>query len=129
MRCYLSVTPSEVEEFFSSGTFTADLGMTVTQTFADENPEADEEELEFDVSYFAAKMSKVREDNKSANGFALAIEVPSNETGDMTSQGVVLLKPLLWSYVEAILVSDSEESELSWYAPQEVQNHLADWLS
>jgi hypothetical protein len=129
MRCYLSVTPKEIQEFLNSGTFVADLGLTVTQTFADENPEADEEELEFDVSFCAAQISKEKLGTGSARGFALALEVPTNETGEMSSQGVALVKPLKWSFVEAVLVSDSEESELSWYAPQEVESHLADWLS
>jgi hypothetical protein len=129
MRCYLSVTPSEIQDFFTSGVFETDLALTVTQSFADENPEADEEELEFDVSLFAAQNSKERQGDLHARGFALALEVPSSETGAMSSQGVSLVRPLQWSFVEAVLVSESDESELSWFAPQEVENHFADWLS
>lgn len=132
MRCYLSVTPEEISEFLKSGVFAAELGLTVTQSFVDENPDADEEELEFDVSYFAAQISKERrggQGESNARGFAMALEVPTIETGEMSSQGVALVKPLKWSYVEAVLLSDSEESELSWFAPQEVENHLTDWLS
>ena len=90
---------------------------------------ADEEELEFDASYLAAQESKLRQAAPANRGFALALEVPTIETGSMNEQGVQLLRPLLWNYVEAILVSDSEESELSWFAPQEAQGQLDSWLS
>jgi len=129
MRCYISVIPDEVREFLSTGQLSVSTAMTVTQTRADENPEADEEELEFDVSVIAAKMSKLRQASEHSRGFVLALEVPASKTGTMSEEGVNLVEPLQWSYVEAILVSDSEEEELSWYAPQEAQVHLASWLS
>lgn len=129
MRCYISVTPEELKGFLSTGSLSVPTGMTVTQARADENPEADEEELEFDVSCIAAQMSKLRQGLTDSLGFALALEVPISKTGPMSEQGVTLLEPLQWSYVEAILVSDSEEDELSWYAPQEAQTQLASWLS
>ena len=129
MRCYISVTPAEIQEYLNLGSLVVPFGMTVTQVRSDENPEADEEELEFDLSFIAAQDSKLRQAAPAARGFALALEVPTIETGLMNEVGVQLLKPLSWSYVQAILVSDSEESELSWFAPQEVQGQLDSWLS
>lgn len=129
MRCYIGVTPTEIQNYLNLGTLEVPFGMTVTQARSEENPEADEEELEFDVSYIAAQESKLRQENPAARGFALALEVPTIETGSMNEQGVQLLSPLLWSYVEAILVSDSQDSELSWFAPQEAHGQLNSWLS
>lgn len=129
MRCYIGLTPTEIQKYLTQGTLQVPFAMTVTQARADENPDADEEELEFDVSYIAAQESKLRQANPAARGFALALEVPTNETGSMNEQGVQLLRPLLWSYVAAILVSDSPDSELSWFAPQEAQGQLNSWLS
>lgn len=129
MRCYIALIPSEIQVFLISGTLTVSFAMTVTHARSEENPGADEEELEFDVSYIAAQESKNRQGVLEARGFALALEVPTIETGLMNEHGVELLKPLPWSFVEAILVSDSQDSELSWFAPQEVQGQLDTWLS
>lgn len=129
MRCYISVVPEELKNFLSAGLLAVSTALTVTQARAEENPEADEEELEFDVSVIAAHMSKIRQESADARGFVLALEVPTSKTGAMSSEGVSLLEPLEWSYVEAILVSESQDDELSWYAPQEAQIQLASWLS
>lgn len=129
MRCYINVIPEELKNFLLTGQLSVSTAMTVTQARADENPEADEEELEFDVSVIAAHMSKLRQPSANSRGFVLALEVPASKTGSMSEEGVNLKEPLQWSYVAAILVSESEEDELSWYAPQEAQIQLASWLS
>ena len=129
MRCYVGITPDELQRFLNEGSFIFPLGMTVTQFRADENPEADEEELEFEVSWIAALESRDRQSSALANGYALALEIPNSSTGSANENGVEIVSPVLWEQVEALLVADSDEMELSWFAPQEVSLQLPAWLS
>lgn len=129
MRCYVGVTPNELQQFHYEGNFSFALGMTVTQKRADENPDANEEELEFEVSWLAAQESRKRQSSTTVNGYAIALEIPNSSTGAVNEDGVEIVKPVLWNQVEAILIADSNEEELSWFAPQEVSLHLPNWLS
>jgi len=126
MRGYIPVTPKEIEEFASAGTFRFSHAYVMTTDYQRENVEEDHEELEFQLSYSAALES--RERLQSQNGFVLALDLELSQLGIENEDTIQLTADLRWSQVESVLVAESEEEELTWFAGQEVETQLPIWL-
>ena len=125
MRSYLPVTPSQLSSLLDKG------AVEITQGFSLSAEESsDSEELEFETSWQAASLSA---EENSGWGFVLVTEkefplVSLDESGRW-----VEVSELALSEVECLLVAahdDGEiEAELSWFAVQEIADHLPLWLN
>lgn len=129
MRGYLAVTPSEIEILVKEGNFRFPTAFIRTPAFVDQNSEFDEEESEFQLSLLAAQASRERQGSLESFGFVLAVELEEVQVGKAVGDEVTLLAAVLWSQVESVLVAESDEPELTWYASQEAATYLPQWLA
>ncbi|MDP1719650.1 MAG: hypothetical protein Q8L08_01435 [Candidatus Nanopelagicaceae bacterium] len=127
MRAYLAVTTDELSALLEKGSFPFRTAFILTTEFAQVNSELDEEELEFELSWNAAQASRGGQKSPQSMGFVLAVDLAHDQVGDTTGDQVQLLSEIAWSQVESILVSESEEPELTWYASQELAIYLPAW--
>lgn len=130
MRAYVAITPSELQGFIDSGSFKASKARIVNQTQSDDlEPDADtEEELEFESSLQAAMQSRAMQ-GPDALGMVLAVDLAADQVGSIQGNQVEVLSDLSWSQVQSLLLAESEEPELSWFAAQEIPTYLPQWLA
>lgn len=131
MRAYLPITPQGLQDFLKSGSIHAERAFIVDESLLenDVTTSDDQEELEFEVSWSAAVKSREMQDDSAALGFALALDVEPGQVGKTDGNEVALLSDISWSQVQSLLVSESEDPELSWFAPQEIATYLPQWLA
>lgn len=129
MRAYLSVTPQELTEFLNKGTLNFPSAFALTPTFLEQNDDEDEEELEFELSWLAAQESRSRQGSSEALGFVLAVDLNDDQLGEEADNQVKLLSEISWRQVESALIAESDETELTWFASQEIPTYLPRWLA
>lgn len=129
MRAYLALTPKELSELLESKSRQFSTAFILTPTFMEQNSELDEEECEFELSLLAAKASRAKQGLAATPGYVLAADLENRQVGRSIGDEVELLTEVLWSQVESVLVAESEEPELTWYANQEVATYLPQWLA
>jgi len=129
MRAYIPVVPSQIEVLLREGRFRFPQAFVTTRLFFEENSEVDEEEREFELSLLAAQESREIQKSQESNGYVLAVNLTSVQSGNESGFQVALLSELEWSQVDAVLIAQSEEEELTWFASQEVQDNLPSWLA
>lgn len=129
MRAYLAVTLDELSQLLEKQTFAFETAYILTTQFAQNNPDLDEEELEFELSWQAAQASRSRGESLDSPGFVIAVDLFNGQIGESREYRVPLLSEIQWSQVESILVAESEESELTWYASQELGTYLPQWMA
>ena len=128
MRAYVAITPTELRGFMDSGLFHADKALIVGQANS-ENPESDTlEELEFESSWQAAMESRAMQ-TPEALGLVLAVDLETEQVGAIRGNHVDVLSSLSWSQVQSLLLAESDEAELSWFAAQEIATYLPQWLA
>ncbi|CAB4803724.1 MAG: hypothetical protein F2745_03345 [Actinobacteria bacterium] len=128
MRGYIALTPNELATFLAKGESNFPRAFITTQEFFENNAEVDEEEREFELSCLAAQESRSTQGVKAQVGLALAVDLKSAQTGTEEGSQVLLLQPISWVQVEALLVAESLEPELTWYATQEISEVLPQWV-
>lgn len=128
MRAYVPIAPEEIELFAKEGTYRFASAYALTPLFSRANFGADEEEMEFELSYLAAQSSRTRLARKDGNGFALAVDLLESQKGAELEETVELVTAIDWVQVDSVLVVHSEEDELTWYGAQEVAEELPKWL-
>ncbi len=128
MRLYFGSTALELESFIEEGSLQIPELYAATPKFAQSHPESDEEELEFTLSLLAAEdaLEFSQEDNSQA--VVIACEIEDGDIATLEDLSVTLTGDVKWSQVEAIFTVGQELDDLTWYAPQEVSNHLASWI-
>lgn len=131
MRAYVPITPVELQNFLNDGEFEVTEALIVEPgaLAAAQLDEAEQEELEFERSWHAALISKGRQGSEATSGFVLAADLKSEQAGKIEGDHVALLSKLEWTQVQSLLVAESEEPELSWFAPQEIATYLSKWLA
>ena len=129
MRAYLAVLPTLIESLLKAGSFSFNSAFATTRLFFEENSEVDEEEREFELSLLAAQESRNLQESDQALGFVLAVNLTSKQSGDESDYQVALLSDISWDQVDAALIAESDEAELTWYASQEIAEHLPIWLA
>jgi hypothetical protein len=131
MRAYVAITPQEVQSFLSAGHFKAIEALMVDQTdFENLGSDSDtQEELEFESSWQAAMQSRAVQVSPNALGMVLAVDLAPEQMGAIEGNHVGLLSELSWSQVQSLLLAESEERELSWFAAQEISTYLPQWLA
>lgn len=128
MRGYIALTPRELASFLHDGENAFQRAFITTQAFFESNSEVDEEEREFNLSCLAAVESRNLQGSNAQVGLALAIDLKSVQTGSEDGNQVLLVQPILWTQVEALLVAETLEAELTWYATQEIADVLPQWM-
>lgn len=130
MRAYVAITPSELQGFMVTGSFTASKALIVNQTQSEdlESDSETQEELEFESSLEGAMQSRAMQ-GPGALGMVLAVDLTTDQVGVSEGNQVVVLEALSWSQVQSLLVAESEEPELSWFAAQEISTYLPQWLA
>ena len=131
MRAYVPITPAELQDFLNDGEFEVTEALIVEPgaLAAADLDETEQEELEFERSWGAALVSRQRQGSDQALGFVLAAELCKEHVGKIEGDQVALLSKLEWAQVQSLLVAESEETELSWFAPQEIASYLSKWLA
>lgn len=127
MRAYLPVTPSELRAFVETGLFHAAHAFIVDPKLTADASVDDQEELEFEVSWQAAEKSRAVQSEQGSMGFVLAVELEEDQVGQIQGDEVSVTADISWSQVQSLLLSESDEPELSWFAPQEVPSYLPQW--
>lgn len=74
-------------------------------------------------------LSRQRQSSDDALGFVLAVDLEKGQAGNLEGDQVWLLSNLSLKQVQSLLVAESNEVELSWFAPQEIANYLPNWLA
>ena len=87
-----------------------------------------EEEIEFSLSLLAAEESLELTDDSSGAPIVIAFEIPEELMGAFDEVSANLNAPLLWSMVEAIFLVGDEPEDLTWFAPQEVEAMISEWM-
>lgn len=131
MRAYVAITPSELQGFLQTGSFHANKALIVDLKNSEglETNSDDQEELEFELSWTAAENSRELQGSHDALGLVLAVDLGQEQLGEVQGNQVGLLSDILWSQVQSLLLADSEEPELSWFAAQEIPTYLPQWLA
>jgi hypothetical protein len=88
----------------------------------------DEEEIEFSLSLLAAEDSLDLTDDHSGAPIVIAFEIPEELMGSFDEVSANLSAPLLWSMVEAVFLVGDDPEDLTWFAPQEVEVMISEWL-
>lgn len=131
MRAYIAITPLELQTFLTDGFFEIAQGLIVEPEALDgaQMDEAEQEELEFETSWNAALISRQKQGSDKFLGLVLAVDLEKDQMGKVEGNQVELRSKLSWTQVQSLLVADSEEFELSWFAPQEIATYLPKWLA
>ncbi len=127
MRAYLPVTPSELRTFVENGLIRVADALIVNPKLSGDTDTDDQEELEFEASWEAAEKSREMQSDPDAMGFVLAVDLEQGQLGQVQGNEVSLLSDISWSQVQSLLLSESAEPELSWFAPQEIPSYLPQW--
>lgn len=131
MRAYVAITPSGLQSFLEIGQFHAPKAFIVDSGDSGniETNSDDQEELEFESSWEAAQVSRAMQNLPTALGLVLAVDLGAEQVGDIEGNQVSLLSDISWPQVQSLLLSESDEPELSWFAAQEIPTYLSQWLT
>ena len=128
MRVYLASTADELQEFLAEKSIEISEVYAPTPIYSATHPEMDEEEIEFSLSLLAAEDSLELTDDHSGAPVVIAFEIPQELMGAFDEVSANLNAPLLWSMVEAVFLVGEEPEDLTWFAPQEVEVVITEWL-
>lgn len=128
MRVYLASTADELQEFLAEKSLEINEVYAPTPIYSATHPEMDEEEIEFSLSLLAAEDSLDLTDDHSGAPIVIAFEIPEPLMGSFDEVSANLNAPLLWSMVEAVFLVGDDPEDLTWFAPQEVEVMISEWL-
>ncbi len=129
MRGYLPVTVDEIAAFLKSKTMECGPLYAPTIKFLTANSDMDEEEGEFSLSMLAADEALEMRANPESEGFILALEVSDAEISEHGENFVILKNLAKWESVQCAFSVSPDGEELTWFATQEIEPALSDWLS
>ena len=127
MRAYLPITHKDLESFVASKSIEVDELYAPTIHFVVENPDCDEEELEYLLSVAASEEALELRLSEKAPGIVVVFEIEKEFLGDHYAQSITLVSPLQWNQVQCVLLAFQGDDELVWFATQEIELHLAEW--
>jgi hypothetical protein len=129
MRVYIATTADELQEFLTEGSLQVSEVYAPTPIYSATHPDMDEEEIEFSLSLLAAEDALDFLDEESGAALVVALEVADEQLGAFDEVSAEIHLPLQWSMVEALFLVGEEADDLTWFAPQEVEANLGDWLA
>ena len=128
MRGYVAMTAQEVSEFISTGTFDVSDVYAPTSQFIVDHTDLDDEEIEYTLSMVAAEDAIEMKTPTSGTPCVLAFEVPAESISESHDMSISLSKPLLWENIECLFEVSEDGEDLTWFATQEIEANLANWL-
>jgi hypothetical protein len=127
MRCYVGVTIDELTALLDTRELSVETLFAPTSEFIDTHEELDEEEREFILSMLAAEESlELRE---KGQGFVVAAEVPDDAIAEAGADSLTINRTISLDWVACIFLVSPDGEELTWFAIQEVGQHLPAWRS
>ena len=129
MRVYIATTADELQEFLAEGSLQVAEVYAPTPIYSATHPDMDEEEIEFSLSLLAAEDALDFLDEESGAALVVALEVGDEQLGAFDEVSAEIHVPLQWSMVEALFLVGEEADDLTWFAPQEAEANLSDWLA
>jgi hypothetical protein len=127
MRAYLPISHKDLERFVADKSLEVDELYAATIHYVVENPDCDEEELEYLLSVEAGEEALELRLSEKAPGIVVALEIEKENIGEHYSQSITLTSALQWDQVQCALLSFQGDDELVWFATQEIVLHLAEW--
>ena len=127
MRAYLPITHKDLEGFVLNKSLEVDELYAPTIHFVVENPELDEEELEYLLSVAAGEVALELRLSEKAPGIIVAFEIENEQIAEHYAQSITLTSSVLWDQVQCALLAFQGDDELVWFATQEIELHLAEW--
>jgi hypothetical protein len=88
----------------------------------------DEEEIEYSLSLLAAEDALDLMDAQSGAALVIALEVVEEQLGAIDEISVEVRSPLIWTTVEAVFLVGEDADDLTWFAPQEAEVTISEWL-
>jgi len=127
MRAYLPISHKDLEGFVLDKSLEVGELYAPTIHFVVENPDCDEEELEYLLSVAAGEEALEIRLSQAAPGIVLAFEIEKELIGEHLAQSITLVSPVQWDQVQCALLAYHGDDELVWFATQEIDLHLAEW--
>jgi hypothetical protein len=127
MRAYLPITQKDLEGFVLSKSLEVDELYAPTIHFVVENPELNEEELEYLLSVAAGEEALDLRLSEKAPGIVVAFEIEKEQIAEHYAQSITLTSSVQWDQVQCALLAFQGDDELVWFATQEIELHLAEW--
>jgi hypothetical protein len=128
MRGYVGMTAQEVSDFLSSKIFDVSDIYAPTAQFVADNPDLDEEEVEYILSMVAAEDAIEMKSATSGNALVCAFEISRESITESHDMSVSLSTPLRWENLEAVFLVSDDGEDLTWFATQEIEANIANWL-
>lgn len=128
MRGYLAMTAQEVAEFKASGSFDVSDIYAPTSQFIVDHQDLDDEEIEYTLSMVAAEDALEMKSSTSGAACVLAFEVPAESIAESHDMSISLSAPLKWENLECLFEVSSDGEDLTWFATQEIEANLPNWL-
>ena len=127
MRTYLPISHKDLEGFISSKSLEVDELYAPTIHFEVENPDCDEEELEYLLSIAAGQEALELRLSEKAPGIVVAFEIEKEQIAEHYAQSITLSWSLRWDQVQCALLAFQGDDELVWFATQEIELHMGEW--
>ena len=127
MRAYLPISHKDLEGFVLSKSLEVDELYAPTIHFEVENPDCDEEELEYLLSVAAGEEALELRLSEKAPGIVLAFEVTDEQIAENYEDSITLKTSLPWDQLQCALLAFQGDDELVWFATQEIELHLVEW--
>ena len=127
MRAYLPITQKDLEGFLVNKRLEVEELYAPTIHFVVENPELDEEELEYLLSVAAGEEALELRLSEKAPGIVVAFEIENEQIAEHYAQSITLTSSVQWDQVQCALLAFQGDDELIWFATQEIELHLAEW--
>lgn len=125
MRCYVGVTIDELAALLDARELSVQTLFAPTAEFVDTHQDLDEEEREFILSMLAADESlELRE---AGYGFVVAAEVPTEAIIEEGADSLTINQAVSLDWVACIFLVSPDGEDLTWFAIQEVGQHLPSW--
>jgi hypothetical protein len=125
MRCYVGVTIDELAALLDARELSVQTLFAPTAEFVDTHQDLDEEEREFILSMLAADESlELRE---VGYGFVVAAEVPTEAIVEQGADSLTVNQAVSLDWVACIFLVSPDGEDLTWFAIQEVGQHLPSW--
>jgi 5,10-methenyltetrahydromethanopterin hydrogenase len=128
MRVYLASTADELKDFLESQSLVIDEVYAPTPIYSATHPEMDEEELEYSLSLLAAEDALELMDDLSGAALVLAFEIPEEMLGTFDEVSSTVTAPIDWKMMEAIFLVGEDADDLTWFAPQEAESSIDQWM-
>jgi hypothetical protein len=122
------MTALEVAEFKASGTFDVSDIYAPTSQFIVDHQDLDDEEIEYTLSMVAAEDAVEMKTPTSGTACVLAFEVPAESIAESHDMSISLSAPLAWENLECLFEVSTDGEDLTWFATQEIEANLPNWL-